>query len=104
MGTLSSSLQPYLLGSRVAAGSLLSGIGAPGPCGGRKAFASLLLREVELEGAGTWAGALTASTKVNATAIIVARIVNCDERLNQAIIKVFFSKTGYFDKNGRPEL
>jgi hypothetical protein len=89
---------------RFAPPVVLSGIGAPGPRGARKAFSSLLLREVEFDGAGTWAGALTASTRVNATAIIVARIVNCDERLNQAIIKVFFSKTGYFDKNGRPEI
>jgi hypothetical protein len=82
----------------------LSGIGAPGPCGARKAFSSLLLREVELEGVGTCAETLTASVSIKATVIIAARIFNRDECLNQAVIIIFFSKVGYFDKNGRREI
>ena len=109
MGSLSPSLQPSLLGFRVAPVSVLSGLSLDGGCGGRnafspKAFSSLLLRGVELEAVGTCAETLTASVRIKATVIIAARILNRDDRLNQAVTIIFFSKVGYFDKNGRPEI
>jgi hypothetical protein len=95
MGGLSPCLQPSpFLGFRVAPLSLLTGVGEVGDCGGRKAFSSLLLREVELEGVGTCAETLTASVSIKATVIIAARILNRDDRLNQAVTIIFFSKVG----------
>jgi hypothetical protein len=82
----------------------LSGIGDPGPRGALKAFSSLLLREVELEGVDTCAETLTASVSIKATVIIAARSLNRDDRLNQAVTIIFFSKVGFFDKNGRREI
>jgi hypothetical protein len=82
----------------------LSGLSLDGPRGGLKAFTSLLLRGVELEGVCTCAETLTASVSIKATVIIAARSLNRDDRLNQAVTIIFFSKVEYFDKNGRREI
>jgi hypothetical protein len=67
-------------GPRVAPPWVFTGVGAPGPCGARNAFSSLLLSEVDLNGAGTCAGTLTASPRVKATAN-TANSVKRDDRV-----------------------
>lgn len=81
-------------GPRVAPPWVLSGVGAPGPCGGLKALSSLLLSEEGLDSSGTCAGTLTASPSVKATANIGKR----DERVKQAMIKVLTKRAGLFNE------
>jgi hypothetical protein len=71
--------------------------------GGRKFdwFGSWLLSEGGLNWACTCAGTLTARLRVKATAN--TRIIKRDERLNQAMIKVFARRAGLFNKDGRTQ-
>jgi hypothetical protein len=72
--------------------------------GGRKLFdwfGSLLLSEEGFNWACTCAGTLTARLRVKATAN--TRIIKRDERLNQAMIKVFARRAGLFNKDGRTQ-
>jgi hypothetical protein len=71
--------------------------------GGRKFdwFGSWLLSEGGFNWACTCAGTFTASPRVKATAN--TRIIKRDERLNQAMIKVFATIAGLFNKDGRTQ-
>jgi len=72
--------------------------------GGRKLFdwfGSWLLSEGGLNWACTCAGTLTASPRDKATAN--TRTIKRDERLNQAMIKVFARRAGLFNKDGRTQ-
>lgn len=84
------------LGPRVAPPSLFSG-GGP-LVGGVKVFShsvgNLPLIESVLNGGCICAGVLTAIPIAKLTASSVVRIMNLDERLNQAISNVFFRKQG----------
>jgi hypothetical protein len=78
--------------------------GSPvGVLGGRKFdwFGSWLLSEGGLNWACTCAGTLTARLRLKATAN--TRIIKRDERLNQAMIKVFARIAGLFNKDGRTQ-
>jgi hypothetical protein len=74
-----------------------------GVLGGRKFdwFGSWLLSEGGLNWACTCAGTFTASPRLKAT--VNTRIIKRDERLNQAMIKVFARRAGLFNKDGRTQ-
>jgi hypothetical protein len=71
--------------------------------GGRKfdCFGSWLLSEEGFNWACTCAGTFTAMPRLKATAN--TRIIKRDERLNQAMIKVFATIAGLFNKDGRTQ-
>jgi hypothetical protein len=100
MGELLSSPSP-----RVAPPSVFSGSEPVGPDGGLNShwFGSLLLSESGLKAPDSCAGTLTACPSVKATATIIASIVKRNERVNQAIRKIFSDIEGLYYKNGITE-
>jgi hypothetical protein len=87
---------------RVAPPSVFTG-SPVGVLGGRKFdwFGSWLLSEEGFNWACTCAGTLTASPRDKATAN--TRTIKRDERLNQAMIKVFARRAGLFNKDGKTQ-